>query len=260
VPTRYLKSGIRDSDALDSLSPLTETLFYRLLVTVDDFGRYDARPAMIKAQCFPIKESIKQKDCASMLCELEKSGLIIIYHHEGKEYLQMCKWDNVPRAKESKFPQPNADAVQLHTDVKRLNTNLPLTVTVTETETVTKTEKKEQRGSRLASDWVLSKSWGDWATNERPDLDIRRTADDFRDYWHSVAGSKGIKLDWQATWRVWVRGQRAPATKLADVARQTVPSSGEHEKTRETIAKTFEGAKPPTLEQLALLASIRGSK
>jgi 5-methylcytosine-specific restriction endonuclease McrA len=119
---------------------------------------------------------------------------------------------------------------------------------------------KEQRGSRLASDWVLLKSWGDWATNERPDLDIRRTADDFRDYWHSVAGSKGIKLDWQATWRVWVRGQRATVTKLSDVARQTVPSSGEHEKTRETIAKTFEGAKPPTLEQLALLASIRGSK
>jgi hypothetical protein len=119
---------------------------------------------------------------------------------------------------------------------------------------------KEQRGSRLASDWVLLKSWGDWATNERPDLDIRRTADDFRDYWHSVAGAKGVKLDWQATWRVWVRGQRVVATKLADVARQTVPSSGEHEKTKETMAKTFEGAKPPTLEQLALLASIRGSK
>ena len=122
------------------------------------------------------------------------------------------------------------------------------------------TKNKEQRGSRLASDWVLLKSWGDWATVERPDLDIRRTAEDFKDYWHSVAGSKGVKLDWQATWRVWVRGQKAPILKLSDVARQTVPSSGEHEKTRDSMVKTFEGAKPPSKEQLALLASIRGIK
>lgn len=249
MPTRYLKSGIRDSDALDALSPLAETLFYRLLVTVDDFGRYDARSAMIKAHCFPIKESVKQKDCSTLLDELCKAGLIVIYLHDGKEFLQMCKWDNVPRAKESKFPRMN-------TDVKQPYTDAPLTVTVTETKTETKT--KEQRGSRLASDWVLLKSWGDWATAARPDLDIRRTAEDFKDYWRSVAGSKGVKLDWQATWRVWVRGQKATKPHIADVARQTVPSSGEYEKTKGAMAKIYEGAKPPTLEQLAALAAARG--
>jgi uncharacterized protein YdaU (DUF1376 family) len=46
---------------------------------------------------------------------------------------------------------------------------------------------------------------------------------------------------------------------FADAARQTVPSSGEHEKTRESMAKTFEGAKPPSIEQLAmLLAAAKG--
>ena len=66
MPTRYLKPGIRDSEALERLSALAETMFYRLIVTVDDFGRADARPAMLKASCFPIKESMTPAKCAAV--------------------------------------------------------------------------------------------------------------------------------------------------------------------------------------------------
>ena len=52
MPTRYLKPGIRDSELIDGLSAEAEVLFYRLLVTVDDFGRANARPSMVKAACF----------------------------------------------------------------------------------------------------------------------------------------------------------------------------------------------------------------
>lgn len=68
--------------------------------------------------------------------------------------------------------------------------------------------KKSNRGSRLHEDWFLPKSWGDWALAERPDLstaDIKKQADCFRDYWVSVAGAKGVKADWEATWRNWIR-------------------------------------------------------
>lgn len=91
MPTRYLKAGIRDSELIDSLSPLAETFYYRLLVTVDDFGRFDARPAMIKAQCFPIKESVTVKNCSDMLKELADSGLIDIYEVDGKSVLQIFR-------------------------------------------------------------------------------------------------------------------------------------------------------------------------
>lgn len=136
MPTRYLKPGVRDSEAIDSLSPLAETLFYRLLVTVDDFGRYDGRPAMVKAHCFPIKDMTPAK-CASLLDELHTAGLVHIYTTDGKPCLQMCKWDNVPRAKESKYPAPDDDCTHLHTSASKPRTNLPLTVTGTETETET---------------------------------------------------------------------------------------------------------------------------
>jgi uncharacterized protein YifE (UPF0438 family) len=140
MPTRYLKAGIRDSELIDKLSPMAETFFYRLLVTVDDFGRYDARASMIKAHCYPIKESVTAKKCAELLKELSDAGMIEIYMVDEKEYLQVCRWDNIPRAKESKFPQKPANVNHLHTDVYITHTDVPLTVTVTETKTETETE------------------------------------------------------------------------------------------------------------------------
>lgn len=150
MPTRYLKPGIRDSEAIDTLSPLAELFFYRLLVTVDDFGRYDARPSMLKAQCFPIKETVSANDCESMLIELVKADLVQVYAHGKSRVVQVLKWDNKPRAGASKFPEIDADCVVLYADddtciqmyAERKNppTVLPLTVTVTGTETVTETE------------------------------------------------------------------------------------------------------------------------
>lgn len=40
---------------------------------------------------------------------------------------------------------------------------------------------------------------------ERPDLDPVKIAAEFRDYWISIPGQKGCKLDWSATWRNWIR-------------------------------------------------------
>jgi len=55
VPNRIIKESICTSDTLDQLSPEEERLFYRLLVQADDFGRFDGRPAVVLAACFPLK-------------------------------------------------------------------------------------------------------------------------------------------------------------------------------------------------------------
>jgi hypothetical protein len=49
-----------------------------------------------------------------------------------------------------------------------------------------------------------------------------QTAQRFADYWHGVAGAKGRKADWLATWRNWVRGERATNT-----ARTATPKVGQ---------------------------------
>ena len=170
MPTRYLKAGIRDSDLIDSLAPLSESFYYRLLVTVDDFGRFDARPAMIKAQCFPIKESVSAKTCSEMLMDLVGAGLILIYEVDGKSVLQMCKWDNVPRAKVSKYPENPTDVCIPHTVVCELNANVPLTVTGTETTTVTKASAQSQNG--------FDKFW-----EEYPNIDRKQAKGKCLDSW-----------------------------------------------------------------------------
>lgn len=67
-----------------------------------------------------------------------------------------------------------------------------------------------ERATRLAKDWSLPDAWREWAAAERPDLDIARTAATFSDHWHSEGGAKGRKLDWEGTWRNWVRREAAP--------------------------------------------------
>lgn len=132
MPTRYLKPGIRDSERINALSADAEVFYYRLIVTVDDFGRADARPAMLKAACFPVKDSATSAKCAEWLDELARADLIIPYESGGKPYLQMQKWDNQPRAKDSKFPAPADACIQTYADARSPRTVLPVTGTGTE--------------------------------------------------------------------------------------------------------------------------------
>jgi hypothetical protein len=64
------------------------------------------------------------------------------------------------------------------------------------------------RGTRLPLKWELPEDLKAWAIKDQPTWDgahALRVAENFRDYWVSVAGARGVKLDWAATWRTWVR-------------------------------------------------------
>ena len=120
-----------------------------------------------------------------------------------------------------------------------------------------KTIIKAQRGSRLPHDWVLTKSLGEWAQSERPDLNIRQVAEQFKDYWIAQAGQKGVKLDWSATWRNWVRNSKAAKPNLYDVARLTVPMNNEPDPALEKIKADEKTTRPPTQAEREMLASLK---
>ena len=68
------------------------------------------------------------------------------------------------------------------------------------------TNVSPKNGTRLSADWFLSKHLGEWSISEGASHDLVRVeADKFRDYWIGVAGAKGRKVDWDATWRNWIR-------------------------------------------------------
>lgn len=67
-------------------------------------------------------------------------------------------------------------------------------------------EKSIARASRLPTDWEPGISGNAFAEqqgirNGRVIAELEK----FRDYWCAQPGQKGVKADWQATWRNWVR-------------------------------------------------------
>jgi uncharacterized protein YdaU (DUF1376 family) len=70
-------------------------------------------------------------------------------------------------------------------------------------------ESSSPKGSRFSIE-ILPEDWFNFCKAERPELDPERTFQQFRDYWIAVAGNKGLKTNWQSTWRNWVRTQKIP--------------------------------------------------
>ena len=54
---------------------------------------------------------------------------------------------------------------------------------------------------------MIPSEWIDWAVSEKSVSKeaANNEAERFGDYWKSVAGSKGVKANWLATWKNWVR-------------------------------------------------------
>ena len=75
---------------------------------------------------------------------------------------------------------------------------------------------KATKAKRLDLEY-LPQEWAMFCINTRPDLEPSPVWDQFKDYWASVGGTKGAKLDWFATWRNWVRNQKTDNRNLKPV-------------------------------------------
>lgn len=109
MPNRILKESICTNEQIDGLTAFEETVFYRLIVNCDDFGRFDGRISVLKGRMFPLKEEkLKLDALEKAMKSLERAGLVEFYKVEGKLYLQLTGWkrNQQIRAKYSKFPSP----------------------------------------------------------------------------------------------------------------------------------------------------------
>ena len=113
--------------------------------------------------------------------------------------------------------------------------------------------KNSTRGSRLSTDFCLTEEWMQFCRQERPDLNIQKTFETFKDYWVAKAGQQGVKLDWFATWRNWVRSQNQAPVNKADQVFTTVPSRFERDPALIAVEeKLKEGIPMPPEIKLAL--------
>jgi len=117
MPNRVLKESICTSDDMAALTWFEQALFTRLIVTVDDYGRTDARASIIKGRLFPL-DDVKPAEIEKGLKHMEELGMVRLYSVSGKPYLLLTAWTKhqQPRAKISKFPAPEDACNQLQAD------------------------------------------------------------------------------------------------------------------------------------------------
>jgi hypothetical protein len=112
------------------------------------------------------------------------------------------KWDEKRRYNVSKRLPTAANASQqlAHTEDRNSNSENPQK----------EESKKAARGTRLPADFVPDIGFA--ISEGMPEAQARSAAASFVDFWRAKPGAGGVKLDWPATWRVWVRKslERAP--------------------------------------------------
>lgn len=104
MPQRFLRPGITTSDAWNAVSFEAQSFYVRILTLVDDFGRYDGRVAILHGQCFALRPDVTVKRTAALRCELHDAILIQVYESDGKEFIQVERWNERARSEKSKFP------------------------------------------------------------------------------------------------------------------------------------------------------------
>lgn len=125
MPNRIIREDILTSEAVDTLDPPSEVFYRRLMSKVDDHGLYDARPAILKSHLYPLRhDRVREADISRWMAACQKAGLIVLYAHDGKPYLQMLKTKWKARS-EPKYPIPGSAS-----NCAQLQTIAPLDVVV----------------------------------------------------------------------------------------------------------------------------------
>lgn len=105
MPTRLVRDGLIESDPFDELGLEWEPYYIRLLLIVDDYGRYDATLRALTARMFPLKREISTEQVAAFLQRAESLHMVRLYEHGGKHYLQIENFRQRIRGR-SKWPAP----------------------------------------------------------------------------------------------------------------------------------------------------------
>jgi uncharacterized protein YdaU (DUF1376 family) len=104
-----------------------------------------------------------------------------------------------PMLVDASSPSPSSSPLPLQSKEKSKSASAPAP------------EKPNGKGSRIPFN-ELPDEWTAFCRDERPELNPLKVWASFHDYWIAVPGAKGVKTDWFATWRNWVRNQRQTTT------------------------------------------------
>lgn len=104
---RLIRSSILTSESVAKLTWGAEVFYRRLMHVADDYGRYDARLPVLRANLYPLQlANVSEANIDKWRSECSKAGLVSIYQVAGKEFLLIHKFGQRLQIKRSKFPAP----------------------------------------------------------------------------------------------------------------------------------------------------------
>ena len=114
MSNRVLKDSIRTNPKIASLTWFEEVLFYRLIVSADDYGCYEGRVPIVKNTLFPLKDNVTNKSVENALNKLIDVGLVYLYEVNGIPYLCVTSWDEHQRARNTqrRYPKPTKESLR----------------------------------------------------------------------------------------------------------------------------------------------------
>jgi hypothetical protein len=251
MPNRLVRDGLLESEAVLSLTIEARWLYIAICLTADDMGLFEATEFRLARRADLKKEHIQR-----LLSMLNDVDLIRLYSDGKKTFGIIPKFRQRLQIKRIKYPIPpeslyidDEDAVEKFnklklialktTDTQQLDSSSVSVAQQPEPEPEPELEPKSNKyksnkGTRFNLD-SIPEEWVLFCKNERQDIDPYKTFDEFKDYWVSIAGSKGIRADWTATWRNWVRRSfgKNPITKQADDKSWMFSNEGIEAKARE---------------------------
>lgn len=150
---------------MDKLDLFCEVFFYRLIVNVDDYGRMDARPAILRARLFPLK-NVSEQEITNALQTLHAAGCVELYEVRGAPYVCLPNWDKhqTIRAKRSKFPAPPSasNCTQMQADASRCSRN-PI-----QSESVSESESQSEPSAGIgAMERAFERFWSAYPRQQR---------------------------------------------------------------------------------------------
>ena len=225
MPNRLIRDGILESEAVLSLPIEGRWLYITILLSADDIGFFEATSFKLAR-----KADINRDIGDRLLNMLADADLVRLYEHEGRRYGFIPRFRQRLQISRSRFPMPPMSLIGDDKDAVNKINNLTTKTTVgqrmanrgttvaqpSEVEVEVEKKREGQRGTRLQEE-ALCSEWEKYCREQRPELNPQAVFESFSDYWKSVPGAKGIKLDWFLTWKNWVRRESAiPALKAKE--------------------------------------------
>lgn len=201
---RTLKPELLTDAKAARLSDSAWRLFVSCLLLADDFGRFAGDPVIVGGQVFPTKPAKAE----AAIVELVKAGMLLAYQVRGQAYLAIANWtkhQRIDNAGKQRCPGPeemargdsprNAESLG---DPSSVPGNLP-----PDPDPDLDPEREGRGNGRkrpLPSDWSPKPENQALALENGKNLSAEAIR--FRDW---AAGKGEKKVDWDATFRNWLR-------------------------------------------------------